>query len=270
MEKDPNSSRLRESWASGEAYEAYVGRWSRLYARQFLSWLDVPTGSAWLDVGCGTGALTSAILESAAPREVKGIDASDAHIAFVQEKVKDARASFQTGNAQALPVKTGAYDAVVSGFVLNFIPDLDRAAAEMARVTAPGGCVAAYVWDYASRMQFMRHFWNAAAALDPSAADLDEGRRFSICNPEPLAELFTGSGLNNVDVQPIDMWTVFKDFDDYWLPFLGGQGTAPTYTMSLSEQHRGALRERLHISLPSAVDGSIPLMSRAWAVKGMR
>lgn len=116
----------------------------------------------------------------------------------------------------------------------------------------------------------MRHFWNAAAVLDPPSADLDEGRRFSLCNPEALTDLFNGAGLTNVEVMPIDNWTVFKDFDDYWLPFLGGQGPAPSYAMTLNEEHRTALRERIRQSLPFAVDGSIPLMARAWAVRGIR
>jgi hypothetical protein len=131
----------------------------------------------------------------------------------------------------------------------------------MRRAARAGGVVAAYVWDYASGVQFMRHFWNAAAALDPTDADLDEGTRFPLCNPEPLAGLFKGAGLSGVEVRPIDLWTVFKDFDDYWSPFLGGQGAAPSYAMSLSEQRRSALRERIRAGLPFAVDGSISLMA---------
>ena len=116
----------------------------------------------------------------------------------------------------------------------------------------------------------MRHFWNAAAALDPAAAELDEGRRFPLCNPGPLTGLFQDAGLTRVEVQPIDIWTVFQDFDDYWSPFLGSQGPAPGYTMSLSGTDRAALRERIRLSLPFAQDGSIPLMARAWAVRGVR
>ena len=140
----------------------------------------------------------------------------------------------------------------------------------MARAAKPGGLVAAYVWDYASKMQFMRQFWNAAVALDPFAADLDEGRRFPLCNPGPLTDLFHSVGLTDVEVRPIDIWTVFKDFDDYWLPFLGSQGPAPGYAMSLSEERRTALRERIRATLPFAPDGSIPLLARAWAVRGVR
>ena len=120
----------------------------------------------------------------------------------------------------------------------------------------------------ADRMQLMRHFWDAAVALDPEAGDLDEGRRFPICRPEALERLFAGAGLEDVAVRPIDVPTVFRDFDDYWSPFLGGQAPAPSYAMSLPEERRGALRERIRAGLPTADDGSIRLIARAWAVRG--
>jgi SAM-dependent methyltransferase len=158
----------------------------------------------------------------------------------------------------------------VSGLVLNFIPQPDRAVTEMTRVTRSGGVVAAYVWDYAGRMQLIRHFFDAAMALDPNAAELDEGRRFPICQPDALSRLFESAGLHNVEVRPIEVSTVFRDFDDYWSPFLGGQGPAPGYVMSLSDERRAALRERIRAGLPFARDGSIPLVARAWSVRGVR
>ena len=257
-------------WAKGEVYEAYVGHWSRLVAAQFLKWLSVPAQAAWLDVGCGTGALSHTILNTADPRSVKGIDRSDGYLEFARSRVVDARVSFETGDAQSLPVSSDAYDAVVSGLVLNFVPEARKMVAEMTRSACKGAPVALYVWDYAGKMQLMRHFWNAAAALDPAARDLDEGRRFPVCSPDALEALFEGSGLSNVEVMPIDIDTYFMNFDDYWKPFLGGQGPAPGYCMSLSEEARGRLRERIRDSLPFAVDGSIPLVARAWAVKGRK
>lgn len=267
---DENQAPQIEIWASGAAYELYVGRWSRLVAREFLGWLNVPTGGYWLDVGCGTGALSQTILGSAAPGSVKGIDLSEGFVAFAREQVQDERAQFEVGDAQALPVATGGYHAVISGLVLNFIPQPHQVVAEMARAAKPNGVVAAYVWDYAGKMQLMRYFWNAVAALDPAAYDLDEGRRFPICQPEPLRELFWGAGLRDVEVRPIDIATDFQDFDDYWTPFLGGQGPAPGYARSLSDERRAALREHLRAGLPFALDGSIPLVARAWAVRGFR
>lgn len=255
-------------WASGAAYEPYVGRWSRLAAIQFVDWLAIPPGKDWLDVGCGTGALSQTILNAAAPGAVKGIDAAEGFIQYACRQITDVRADFRVGNALALPVESGAYDVVVSGLALNFFPDPGLAVLEMARAAKPGGIVAAYIWDYAGRMQFLRHFWNAAVAFDTQAAELDEGRRFPLCNPEPLARLFEGAGLASVAVRPIDIWTVFKDFDDFWSPFLGGQGPAPSYLQSLDNAARNALRERLRLALPFAVDGSIPLIARVWAVRG--
>jgi SAM-dependent methyltransferase len=157
---------------------------------------------------------------------------------------------------------------VVSGLVLNFVPDPVQAVQEMTRVTRPRGRVAAYVWDYAGRMELMRWFWDAAAALDPAAVELDEGRRFGLCQPEPLARLFQDAGLVEVGVRPIQVPTRFRGFDDYWMPFLGGQGPAPGYAMALDETQRAALREELRARLPVAADGSISLVARAWAVGG--
>ncbi len=257
-------------WASGAAYEPYVGRWSRLVAREFLAWLAVPPGARWLDVGCGTGALTQTILAEAAPRAVMGIDQSEAYARYARAQTPDPRASFQVGDAQQLPLEAGQFDAAVSGLVLNFVPRPADAAREMARVTRAGGAVAAYVWDYAGEMQLMRHFWDAAAALDPAAVELDEGRRFPLCKPAPLAQLFRDAGLREVEARAIDVPTPFRDFDDYWSPFLGGQGPAPSYAMSLSDERRVALRDRIRAGLPIATDGSIPLIARAWAVRGQR
>jgi SAM-dependent methyltransferase len=257
-----------DSWASGSAYEAYVGRWSRPVAREFVCWVTVEPGRRWLDVGCGTGALTETVLALAEPSEVVGVDPSAAHVDHARRQVDDPRAAFEVGDAGALPGGDGRFDAVVSGLVLNFIPDAAGAVAGMTRVTAPGGVVAGYVWDYAGEMQLMRHFWDAAVALDPAARDLDEGVRFPLCRPEPLQALFETAGLGGVEVRPIDISTSFRDFDDYWTPFLSGQAPAPGYAMSLSEDGRGALRDRIRAALPVAADGNISLTARAWAVKG--
>lgn len=263
-------SRPTDVWAGGAAYEPYVGRWSRLVAREFLGWLAVPPAGRWLDVGCGTGALSQTILDLAAPASVTGIDTSAGYIAYARDHVRDPRARFTTSDAQSLAEADAAYDAAVSGLALNFIPDPPRAVAELARVTRPGATVAAYVWDYAGEMQLIRRFWDAAVALDPAAHALDEGPRFPLCHPHRLTALFQDAGLAAVEARAIDVPTLFHDFDDYWSPFLGGQGPAPGYAMSLDEQRRTALRERLRTTLPSRPDGAIPLIARAWAVRAIR
>ena len=259
-----------EAWDSGEAYEAYVGRWGRLVARPFLGWLEVAPGARWLDVGCGTGALAEAVLDLATPRAVVGVDRSPAYVAFARDRVSDARVRFEVGDAQALREAPASFDAVVSGLVLNFVAEPEKAVSEMARVARPGGTVAAYVWDYAEGMQMMRRFWDAAAELDARARELDEGRRFPLCRPEPLAHLFGTAGLKGAEVRAIEVPTVFRDFDDYWSPFLGGQGPAPGYATSLGEERRGALRERVRASLPTNSEGGHRLMARAWAARAVR
>jgi hypothetical protein len=152
--------------------------------------------------------------------------------------------------------------------VLNFIAEPERMIADMVRVVRNGGTVGLYVWDYSSGMQIMRYFWRAAAELDPSAARLDEGSRFPICRPQTLDRLFRAAALENVQVRPIIVPTEFRDFDDYWTPFLSGHAPAPAYCMSLPEERRAALRERLRAMLPYALDGTIALFARAWAVRG--
>jgi SAM-dependent methyltransferase len=258
-----------DTWASGDLYEPYVGRWSRLVAREFLRWLDVPAGRSWLDVGCGTGALTQTILNEVSPQQVKGVDRSEGYVAYSSQQVQGENVSFEVGDAQSLSFEPGSFDAVVSGLVLNFVPEPQRMVSSMARVVRSGGVVAVYVWDYAGEMQFMRHFWDAAAALDPAAKSLDEGVRFPICNPELLQQLFESANLQEIQTRAIDIPTRFQNFDDFWSPFLGGQGPAPSYAMSLSETNRAALRDYLRQHLPTAADGSIDLIARAWAVQGI-
>ena len=259
-----------DRWASGDAYEGYIGRWSRLVAPVFLEWLGLPEGLAWLDVGCGTGVLTRAILERCAPQSIVGVDPSGPFVDHARQATEDPRVRFETASADATGQPTESADAVVAGLVLNFVPDPAAALAEAQRVVRPGGTVAGYVWDYAAGMQLLRYFFDAAIALDPGLAPHDEAVRFPITHEGRLAEAFERAGLLDVANRPIDIPTVFRDFDDLWTPFLGGTGAAPTYVATLDEGARTALRERLRGSLPIEADGSIHLTARAWAVKGRR
>jgi trans-aconitate methyltransferase len=257
-----------EAWDSGHAYEQYVGRWSRKVAVEFLRWLDPEPGLQWADVGCGTGALSAAILETCQPSAIHGIDASEGFVSRARQEIRDARVRFETGDAAALPWPSAARDVTVSGLVLNFVRDHEAMAREMARVTRAGGRVAAYVWDYAGDMQMMRHFWDAAIAVSPADARLDQAERFPLCQPEPLRALFERTGIARVAVRAIDIATVFRDFDDYWHPFLGRTGAAPTYLAGVGDDVQERIRGQLQSRLASQ-GGPIQLTARAWAVQGV-
>jgi SAM-dependent methyltransferase len=254
---------VSDTWERGSAYEHYVGRWSRRVAPLFLSWLSIPAGRRWLDVGCGTGALCAAIEDHCSPSSVAGVELSEGFLKTAREHL--AGAVLHQGGATAIPLDDASVDVVVSGLVLNFVPDQSAALAEMARVTGIGGTIGAYVWDYAGKIELLRFFWDAAVELNPDAARVDEGIRFPLCRPEALVELFSSSGLNGVEVMAIDIPTPFASFEDYWKPFLGGQGPAPAYAMSLDEAARERLRNRTRERIPVKADGPISLTARAWA-----
>jgi SAM-dependent methyltransferase len=193
---------------------------------------------------------------------------SPGFIEYAKARVSSDRVRFEVGDAQSLQIETATSDAVVAGLVLNFVPQPPRAVAEMACAARRGAIAAAYVWDYAGKMELMRYFWDAAVALDPAAYELDEGRRFPIFQPGRLAENFVQSGLHDVEVWAIDVPTDFRDFDDYWSPFPGGQAPASGYAMSLTQTRRGALRDRIRSKLPIESDGAIHLIASAWAARG--
>jgi SAM-dependent methyltransferase len=250
-------------WSSGDIYESYVGRWSRLVAEEFVGWLDQPDGLRWLDVGCGTGALSSTVLRTAAPAEVVGVDPSAGFVDYARRTIDDERARFEVRSAAELTDEQ--FDVVVSGLVLNFIPDREDALRRMCSIART---VAVYVWDYADGMQLMKFFWDAVADLVPGGRDHDEGVTFPFCNPDGLTRLFTAAGFEDVTTRAIVVPTAFESFDAYWKPFLGGQGVAPAYLRSLDEPTQTTLREALRERLPTASDGSISLTARAYAVKG--
>jgi len=255
-------------WASDDAYENYMGRWSRRIAPQFLDWLSVSPAAKWVDIGCGTGVLSSAILDRCAPDRVVGIDPSEVFIEAARARVGDSRFQCGPGGGEALPFRDGEFSAAVSGLVLNFVKDKSQVMAEMKRVVGPGGVVASYVWDYAGHMQIMRTFFDAASEFDERAREFDDGVKAPICRPGPLLGLFKQTGLEDVEVQSLDIAAAFENFDDYWMPFLGGTGSAPKYCTSLAPDAQARLRERLRSRLPIGPDGEILLAVRAWAIRG--
>ena len=259
-----------DRWHAGETYEAFMGRWSRPLAEEFVRWLRPPPNWDWLDVGTGTGALAGALCALASPRSVVGCDASSAFVEFARSRSADPCLRFEVGDAERPPLRDGGYDAIVSGLALNFFPDPRLALERQLEVARPGGCVAAFVWDYADGMEFLRVFWDAAAVVDPRAAELDEGRRFPLCDPGALRSLFESVGARAVRTGAVRISTPFVDFDDYWRPLLGGVGPAPAFVASLGGDQRRRLAAELGTRLRVRFDGPIELSARAWTVAGER
>ena len=258
---------MHDIWRSAHSYEAYIGRWSREVARSFVAGLRVANGSVWLDVGCGSGALTTTILAIGNPAGVVAFDRSVEFVNHSRRVVTDRRAVFAAGDAARLPFRDESANAVVSGLVLNFVPQPETAVREMLRCARRGGVVAAYVWDYAEGMQMIRLFWDAAIALHPGAADLDEAKRFPICTAGALEQLFRSAGATEIRVSSITIPMHFPDFEGLWSPFLGGQGPAPTFATSLPDEQRAELRERLRSLVSIRANGPIELSAKAWVVR---
>ncbi|MFY9328468.1 MAG: methyltransferase domain-containing protein [Georgfuchsia sp.] len=261
-------NKMQDSWQSGDPYEYYMGRWSKLAAEKFVDWLSPKSGLHWLDVGCGSGALSEAIITRRNPATVVAIDQSEGFVRTSMQRL-GSKASCKVGNALSLPLDEATIDVAVSGLVLNFIPDPEKALSEMQRVTKKGGTVAVYIWDYAGKMEFLTYFWNAAVELNPAASALHEGRRFLGSNAEQLIKTFKHVGISEIEATALEIVTHFTDFNDYWEPFLGGQGPAPSYVAKLDEAEKSRLRETLVQRLPVNGDGSILLSARAWATKGV-
>lgn len=259
---------LEDRWEDGAAYEQFMGRWSRRVAERFLDWLDPPPRLAWLEIGCGSGALTSAICRRADPSAIVACDRSEGFAAHARAHVNDPRLEVVVAGAAEPPSREGGFDRIVSGLVLNFVPEPEHAVRRMLTRLRPGGVVSAYVWDYAGRMDFLRIFWEEAVALDAGAAAVDERARFSICAPDALEALFRAAGARDVRAEPIDAQTRFSDFADYWQPFFGGTGPAPGYVLTLEDDARERLRVRLERRLSPGGRSPIDLVARAWAVRG--
>jgi SAM-dependent methyltransferase len=266
---EPKSTVL-DRWTSGADYEQWMGRWSRLLAQEFLHWLNIPAGLRWIDVCCGSGIVTQAIVEFNAPASIVGVDASPQQISFARQQRGSATVTFETADAMALPLPGASFDVAVCGLGLNFIPQPDRGLEEFGRVTRPGGVIAVYVWDYIQGARFVREFWDAATAVDGEAAAYDQARRFPMCTPEGLQSLFEQAKLEDIALRALDVVTRFSSFEDYWGGFLTGQGSAPNYLATRDQQTQAAIRERLRAALPTNAQGVIELPARAWAVRARR
>jgi ubiquinone/menaquinone biosynthesis C-methylase UbiE len=255
-----------DAWSAGASYEQYMGRWSRRIATDFVDWLEAPKDADWLEIGCGTGALTEAVLSRCAPRSILATDQSADFLAHARETIDDPLVRFEVADAGNLPASDASLDAVASGLVLNFVPDRVAVLREMQRVLKPGGLLSFYVWDYpGGGMGFISAFWQAARAIDAKADQLNEKSRFPFCTREGLAAIFAEAGLPAPQITAIEIETLFPDFEAFWKPFTLGAGPAPGYCMSLPEDDRQRLKSSLAERF--GAQGPVSLTARAWAMK---
>lgn len=255
-------------WESATAYDRFMGRWSRLAADEFLKWLDPPHQLNWFELGCGTGALTAAILGTANPNQVLAWEPSKPLLALAVDQITDKRVSFEQAGEHDLARLSLPIDVFASGLVLNFLNSPKTALEVIAAQLTPGALVAGYVWDYSEGMEFLSVFWDAATSLDPPASGLDQRTRYPLCAPDQLGSLLESVGLMKLEVEAIEIETYFNSFRDFWEPFLGGTGAAPTYIASLSPERRQQLEDALRTELFPRSGDTLELHARAWAVRG--
>jgi SAM-dependent methyltransferase len=252
----------------GEAYERFMGRWSRDLARQLVQFAGIRDGDTVLDVGSGTGALTAAIAAAVPSSRIVGLDRSEPYIVLARAAQPSERVQFEVADAEHLPFADACFDRALSLLTVNFVPDPAKALREMIRVTRPGGTVAAAVWDYGAGMEMLRLFWDEAVALAPEAGEKDE-RHMPLARRGELTTLWHAHSLKDVSEEALAIETRFSSFDDYWSPFLLRQGPAGAYVAALPPHHREQLRLRLQRRLlRDDADRPILLIARAWAVKG--
>ena len=256
-------------FADAEAYEKFMGRWSKLVAPQLVDFANLPHSGRFLDVGSGTGALAFALSQRRPRAHVVGIDPSREYVDYANSKNPfPDRISFETGDAQQLRFADASFDASLSLLVFNFIPDSHKAIKELRRVTKPGGRISAAVWDYGDGMRMLRMFWDAAVSLDAKAEKLDE-RHMPLCRKDELSQLWQSSDLESVHEQPQTVTMRFESFADYWDPFLLGQGPAGAYAKALGREQARALREKVKSRVsPSGENSPVELSARVWSVCG--
>jgi SAM-dependent methyltransferase len=253
------------AFGDGEAYERLMGRWSRVAGDGFLDWLEAPRGLRWVDVGCGNGAFTEKLIERCAPADVDGVDQSEPQLAFARTRPAAKLARFREGDAQALPFADHSFDAATMALAIAFIPDAQKAVAEMARVVRPGGLVATYMWDIPNGGAPVDPLGRAAESIgiprwlppNPDASRLDE-----------LERLWTDAGLRSVETRVIRISVEFADVDDFWDSVSTPAGPPGRFILGLAPEDRERVRASLTNFLPVGGDGRIRFESVANAVKG--
>lgn len=257
----------RVAFEDGDAYDRYMGRWSRAIGERFLEWLDPPRNCQWLDVGCGTGAFTQLIIDRAAPGKVIGVDPSPAQVEHSKRKVPAPQADFRAGSALDLPFGAGEFDVVVSALVIHFLPDRSKGLREMLRVTRPGGIVGGYTWRRSSTINDAPYGPLARGVTD-IVGDVMLSPTVPEAMPDGLLATLTEAGYRNIDVTTIEASQTFRDFEDYWT---SQTGTFPhpvaKSAAALSGHERDRLRDMVRTALPAAADGTITYSARCTAFK---
>jgi len=260
----------RVAFDDGNAYDPYMGRWSRAIGERFLAWLDPPANLRWLDVGCGTGAFTKLVLDQTAPETMIGVDPSPAQVKHARRTVMAPQVDFREGSAIDLPFEAGTFDVVVSALVIHFLPDRPKAFREMLRVTRSGGIVAGYTWRKSATI-IDAPYGPLARAVIEVAGDVMISPAVPEAMPEGLRSALVAEGFGNIEITTVEASQTFRNFEDYW--------TSQTATFphpvaksvaALSDDERERLRDLLRTALPAAADGTITYASCATAFKARK
>ncbi len=255
---------------NADGYEQLMGRWSRRLAPALIAFAGLADGDHVLDVGCGTGSLASALAARSEPARIVGIDLAEPYVELARARLGgDSRLRIDQGDACALPYRDDEFDRAMALLSLQFVPQPELALAELRRVVRPGGVVAAAVWDGFGGVPHLRMLWDTAAALDP--ADKGARRLFRpLYGAGELAELWRAQGLRAVEDTSLVIRLDFVDFEDYWRPFLSGDGPPGQYVMGLSEPARDRLEAHLRRAYESnRPDGPRSFVAVAWACRGI-
>ena len=250
-----------------QAYDRHTGRYGAELAAAFVSFAGVRQGMRALDVGCGPGALAAELAQRLGSTQVGAVDPFENYVEACRKRVLDA--DVRLGTAEALPFEDVAFEAVLAQLVVQVLEDAPRAAREMRRVAAPGGVVAACVWDFEDRMPLLSAYWAAAESVDPEGARLASGDDANpSCTPAGLSRLWDDAGLESVETGELWASAEYAGFDDAWWSFAAGVSPSGAYCRSLDEQRRAALREEFRRRL-GAPTGPFSLTARAWSVRGL-
>jgi SAM-dependent methyltransferase len=251
-------------FADGAAYERMMGAWSALAGGIFLDWLKPRQKLAWVDVGCGNGAFTELIVQRLAPAEVDGVDPSDGQLSFARSRPGTKMARFHKGDAMALPFNNGAFDAAVMALVIFFVPEPAKGVAEMARVVAPGGIVAAYAWDMDGGGFPLQPVMTElrAMGLAPQGPPSPDASRVAA-----LQKLWGDAGLLDIETRRIDVTRRFSNFDEFWDVTTLGSTVRPTIA-AMAPDVVAKLKARVRGYVTEAADGSVSYDAFANAVKG--